>query len=382
MNTKFVAVLGCVTAMLGGVAFIVQNRQKATTQVVSNAKLFAWANAADVARVMVQRGEKKIEIAREGERWVVASSDGYPALDDRVREIVRRVVESEIVEEKTSNAELYARLGVEDATAPDAKGTLVSLAKADGTNIARLIIGNRQDAANWDAEKAATFVRPADGTKSYLVRATFNAGLEPVDWMQREVLNFGADRFWNVTVTPASGEGVTIARSTPAAEPALANVPAGRELVSPDKPRQVLEALASVSLDDVRKVERIDFSQATVATYTTFQGVTFTVRSAAADGKTWVHMSVAYDANAAAPLAEGATAPSAETVAAITKEASDLQARLAPWAFVLPDWKVANLRLVMGDMLKALDASAPGAEGAEAMPPGLAPLPAGVAKPQ
>jgi hypothetical protein len=249
----------------------------------------------------------------------------------------------------------------------------VTLAKADGGKIAGLIVGNRQEAANWDSDKAATFVRPADGSKSYLIRSTFNAGLEPVDWMKREVLAFGSDRFWKVSVSHPGGEIVSIERATPTAEPALTNKPEGRELVSADKPQQVLEALASVSLDDVRKAEGLDFSQAATAVYTTYQGMTFTVRCVAADGKTWVNIAVTYDKDNAAPLTEGATAPSEETITAIAKEAGELHARLSPWAYQLPDWKVGNLRPLMADMLKAPEAAAP-TESESALPPGLAPL--------
>lgn len=373
MNTKIVAVVGCVTALLAGVAYVVQQREKPAASSAVATKLFADANAGDVARVKIQQGEKQVEIAREGTTWVVASRDGYPALDDRVRELVRRVLDAEALEEKTSNPELYARLGVEDATQSGAKGTLVTLAKADGSKLASLIVGTRQEAANWDSEKAATFVRPADGAKSYLVRSTFNAGLEPVDWMKREVLAFGSDRFWKVTITHPSGESVSIDRATPTAEPSVVNKPADRELISADKPRQVLEALASVSLDDVRKTDGLDFGQGTTAVYTTFQGMSFTVRTVAADGKTWVNITVSYDKNNAAPLVEGAAAATEETVAAITKEAADLQARLAPWAFQLPDWKVSNLRPLMADMLKATEAAAPATQEEPMLPPGLAP---------
>jgi hypothetical protein len=373
MNTKIVAVVGCVTALLAGVAYVVQQREKPATSSASATKLFADASAADVARVMIQQGEKKVDIAREGTGWVVASRDGYPALDDRVRELVRRVLDAEVAEEKTSNPELYARLGVEDPTQSGAKGTLVTLAKADGGTLAALILGTRQEAANWDTDKAATFVRPVDSAKSYLVRTTFNAGLEPVDWMKREVLAFGSDRFWKVNITHTSGENVSIDRATPTAEPSLVNKPADRELISPDKPRQVLEALASLSLDDVRKVEGLDFSQAATAVYTTYQGMSFTVRSVAADGKTWVNIAVAYDRSNAAPLVEGAAAPTDETIAAISKEATDLHARLSPWAFQFPDWKVSNLRPLMADILKALEAAAPATQEETAIPPGLAP---------
>lgn len=377
MNTKIVAVVGCVTALLAGVAYVVQQREKPAATAASAGRLFANANAADVARVTIRQGEKTVEIAREATGWVVASRDGYPALDERVRELVRRVIDAEIVEEKTSNPDLYTRLGVEDATQAGAKGTLVTLAKADGAPIASLIVGTRQEAANWDSDKAATFVRPADGSKSYLVRSTFNAGLEAVDWMKREVLAFGSDRFWKVSVSHPGDESVNIERATPTAEPSLMNMPEGRELVSPDKPRQVLEALASVSLDDVRKADGLDFSQGATATYTTYQGMTFTVRSVPADGKTWVNITVAYDNSNAAPLTEGATAPSDETIAAIAKEAGELHARLSPWAYQLPDWKVSNLRPLMADMLKTPEASVPASEPETALPPGLAPMPPG-----
>lgn len=373
MNTKIVAVVGCVTALLAGVAYVVQQRDGKTAAIAATgSRLFANANAADVSKITLQQGEKKIEIAREGGAWVVASRDNYAALDERVRELVRRVVDAEIVEEKTSNAELYARLGVEDATKEGAKGTLVSLAKADGTSVASVIVGNRQEAANWDSEKAATFVRPADGAKSYLVRSTFNLAMEPVDWMKREVLAFGSDRFWKIAVAHPDGDRVLIERSAPTAAPVLMNKPEGREIASEDKPRQTLEALASVSLDDVRAASGVDFANAVTAVYTTYQGITFNVRVAQMDGKTWVNFAVAYDKNNAAPLVDGAAAPTEETVAAIAKEASELHARLSPWAYQLPDWKVSNIRPLMAEMLKPEGGDAEQQTG-EGVPPGLMP---------
>jgi len=376
MNTKVIAIIGCLTSALAVVAYFVSagnnTKPPATTQ---TSRLFASANATDISRMTISQGEKKVEIVREGTTWLLASRDNYPAIDDRARELVRRVIDAEVIEEKTSNTELYARLGVEDATTPTAKGTLVSLTKADGSTIASLIIGNRQDAANWDSEKAATFVRPADSAKSYLVKGTFITGLEPVEWMKREVLTFSPDRFWKAAILAPATEAVQIERATPTATATLTNLPAGRELTDANKPQQVLEALANVTLEDVRKAANLDFSQAAVSTFTTYQGIILTARSTLADGKTWVNFAVAYDKQLAAPLAEGATAPTDETVAVITKEAAELQARLAPWAYQLPDWKVSNIRPLMADMLKPLNAPTPQSESAppSALPPGLAP---------
>ena len=78
---------------------------------------------------------------------------------DRVRELVRSIVQLERSEAKTVRPERYARLGVEDVDAPNSKSKEIVLQTTTGTPAARLIVGTA--ASGFGADGGTTFAFPA-----------------------------------------------------------------------------------------------------------------------------------------------------------------------------------------------------------------------------
>ncbi|MEQ8659812.1 MAG: hypothetical protein RLW62_03250, partial [Gammaproteobacteria bacterium] len=104
-------------------------QDKAPQTEVSRSQLYAGLldRLNDIERVRLTNGDTETVLARAGERWLLASKDGYPADGSAVRRAVLQVAGLRVVEPKTASPERYARLGVQDVDADGADGTLVEL---------------------------------------------------------------------------------------------------------------------------------------------------------------------------------------------------------------------------------------------------------------
>jgi hypothetical protein len=94
----------------------------------------------DVAAIVVHRGDETTTIAHHGAVWTVAEKGGYPADIAKVRQTLLGLAELTYVEPKTSKAELYPRLEVEDK----GKSALVEVKDGSGAKLGELIVGKRR----------------------------------------------------------------------------------------------------------------------------------------------------------------------------------------------------------------------------------------------
>jgi hypothetical protein len=152
----------------------------------------------------------------------------------------------------------------------------------------------------------------------------------------------------------------------------LKQIPQGRRVADALPTRTTLIALASLSVDDVAKVETIDFASAATSTYATFDGVLYTARIITKDGKGWINIAVRFDESRLVPTTpppgdeanankakEEAAALDAKRKEDAAKEAAQLNTRLAKWAFQVPEALAKQLTPTLEDLLAPLDAAQP-----------------------
>src|SRR6185436_17191883 len=99
----------------------------------------------DIERVTVVKanGETVATLEKRPDSWVVADKNGYVANAAKLRQALKALAEAHIVEQNTSNPELYARLGVEDLTAANAACVSVALTAA-GRELPTITLGNAE----------------------------------------------------------------------------------------------------------------------------------------------------------------------------------------------------------------------------------------------
>jgi len=341
----------------------------------------------EITRIELARADKRVELAKSGSEWGLASRGGYPVDFGKVRQLILGLAELEPFEAKTANPGLYSKLGVEDPALPEAKSALVRLLRADGSAAAELIVGN-----TGYAGRPTVYVRKPGEAQSYLCTGQLGVDPEPRNWIVPDVLKLDAARTRAVEVVAADGSTLRIERDSAGQQDfRVQDVPPGRELSYPGAASGLGSALNWISVDDVAPRATIDFGTgASTASFHCFDGLLVRAHSVERDGKTWVAFDFEREDVAGPPLppaepasapapAEGET-PASETAAEpsalaqktpeeVQKEVEQLRAQHAAWAYALPSWKASALRTSLESLLKPLGGEEASGEPSLDLPP-------------
>jgi len=403
MKPKSLIVLTAVTVVLVGVAALSQRGGSPSAGVFHPQPLAPGLDARlnDAARVTMGKGERTLILERRGEGWVVASKDGYPAQFEQVKQVLLVLAQAHLVDPMTTNAARFDRLGLDDP--PGGKGTRIVVEDGSGAALATVVLGNT--AGPPGKEQSEAFARTGALERAFLARgegsATLSFDPDPMSFIERTLFQLDRLRVREVVIERPGETPVRLSRQTrDQAEPALEPMPAGRELKYPGVLGQVAGALSYVSINDVASAASIDFEKGLKATarFTTFDGLSLTVRSADLGGVTWSAIAAAMaegweeravvealaearkraedEARAALPEGQGPAAPAIdpeahasaerdarakadEDLKKLRAEIESINAKVAGWAFDLSEWRAEQLTAGLGYFLKAVEATPP-----------------------
>lgn len=375
----------------------------------------------DVDKVVVTGAESKVvaTLTRGASGWAIAEKSGFAADTGKLREFLLKLADAKLVEQKTSNKDKYATLGVEDVADKDAKSVEVELGGLQKP--VKLIIGNGN-------QHGGTFVRRAGEAESWLASGSLSVDKKTENWLRKDLTDIAATRVSSVDITRPDGKTVRIAKSAEGdANFKLADIPKGREAGSDYAINGPAATLGGLKFDDAVPAKDAPPAEKPLkARFATFDGLVVDVTAWEKDGKDYAQFAAAEDekvaaahveveqakakalyeaevAVAKAPPADASKSPDAkpetpaaeppkpdavadpakdrdEKLAAIKKEVDDLNARFKDWTFVLPAYKYAAINKAPDDFLKPLeDKNAAKKEGADAKkaPPVKKPAKAG-----
>jgi len=428
MNLKtLVYLIGAAAIALGAaVAINVSNRPQ--SEVSEKAKpllpqLHGHVN--DVSAITLIGADSKVlaTLKRGTDGWTVAEKSGYPADIAKVREFLIKLDQATLLEQKTSNPQRYADLGVDDVKDKDAKGVLVELAGL--AQPVKLIVGNYNGAGG-----GGTFVRLDGDAQSWLAKGNISVDKNVAEWEKRDLTDIASTRLASVTLTNADGKVLKVYKEQPGdGNFKVADVPKGRETSSEFAANGLGSTLAGLTADDAFPAKAMPPAEKVYkADFAAFDGLHIDVTAWEKDGKDYAQFAAKLDATAAntqidkdqlkakaeydaavqaanKKVAEekstsgkeadaNATQASAVDVAkplavsdpakdrkdkldALNQEVETLNKAFNGWTFVLPSYKFSNINKSMDDMLKPLDTKKPDAKDAKAAPKPVATKPAG-----
>ena len=385
MNSRKLFILSLVAlgALVAGV-WIASERSSSTLDEYSPLypDLKKSLNDAKAVRVFKAGDELAVELSRENDAWRVQQREGYPADDAKLRALLLGIADAELREEKTSNPEQYANLGVEDVSDPEASGLRIEV---NGVEPAvNLIVGKRGPGAQ------SHYVRRAGDAQSWLIDTDLDTSSAPQDWLRKSILDVSADRIQSANITTKGAKAYTAAKQSRAdADFAIDGIPKGKALNSPAAANGVATALAGLTLSDVRPASAFDTKPEAQATYRTFDGLVIEADGWRQDAKHFVALKASYDESlaeqfkvASADAQESAegntksqsggnqspetrdseTQPTPEAAATtetegptkpnVGEEATSLNAKVEGWVYEVPAYKYEALLKPLEDMLK------------------------------
>lgn len=394
MKPKTLGILAALAAAAAVIAAVAASKNRAVTPTTSDAeapRLFDGLGPKldTVATLSLKHGDKEYTIKKSASEWQIAEKGGFPAKADAVRKALVGLAELRQAEEKTSSPERYATLNVQDPDGkPLAQGaqgpTLMTLKDDKGGQVAAAIIGNQKY-----GNTPGVYIRKPGETKSWLASGSLEVPTEIVQWIDTTLVQIPRDRIKAVTVTQPDSSTVAMSRNKPE-DPnfAIADIPQGKELKSPNAGDAVAQAISYLSCDDVAPADQIDFDgknggkPGAYLEYRTFDGMVLSIQLADAGGKTWAKLVANYEEPPAPPppadLKPDQKTPAEIKKEEIKKEVADLNARMGKWAYAIPSWKVTTLATKMSDLLKSDTPPPPPAsmEGTTPLLPPPGPVPA------
>jgi hypothetical protein len=236
-----------------------------------------------VTAISIRKGgaAPAVTIHKQADQWTVKERADYPADVSKLRKLLLALRDASIVEEKTSNPASYPIIGVEDPSAPGAKGAEVDIVAPSGQHA--LIVGKPAG--------QGSFARRGGESTSYLVEPSITVETEPRSWIDSKLLDIGAATIQSIEVKPAAGPAYTLHRAASGeGNFVLDGVPAGRKAVDAAALAPSPSTYGGLTADDVAPAADVDFSNAAVATLTLTGGGGLTLTGTTSGDKHWIEI--------------------------------------------------------------------------------------------
>ncbi|MCX7847902.1 MAG: DUF4340 domain-containing protein [bacterium] len=378
MRTRTVAILVVLCVVVVGVAWVVKvvGARRGPGWVVGQ-RIAPGFPLNEIERIVVRTSEGTVTIGKEGGTWRVAEYYDYPANFGKVAELLQQVYEMKVGQHQRVRGGSLGRLRLVGPAAAGAEesgqGTAVQFFTKGGTPVFEMIVGNQKQRAR-DPRDPYSFAAP-EGTYLRLASATAGASARSETvllvkdiialpgsaegWIERQVLNVPAEQVREISVSPPGGEATTLWRTNSTDGFSISGLGPTQQVNSATA-TSLAGALSYFTIQKVVAPAEASTNRALERAWSvrvrTADGITYALRLAdtnAADA--YARLEVSYDASKAEVGAEGGDT---------AKEKADLlNARFGSWLYVLPSYKISELRKTREELVTA--AVAPEADEAE-----------------
>lgn len=300
------------------------------------------ANEAQHVRITFADADP-LEIRREAGNWVIADRDNYVADLGKLRQLIVGLAEARIIEDKTSNPDLYEKLGVDD---PEDNGSGAKVSVSGKGFAYTVILGD-------SAQGNHRYARLADEQSSYLIDKNPNVSRKIGDWLHPDILDIDSNRIREVSIQHDDGEKITIEKGAQElTDFTVLDIPEGRELSYATIGNGIAGVLSQLKLDDVRKAS--EGAPVTTVLFDTWDGLRITAAVSTDNEESWVafmaeESRVESDSESPGELSEPALQVDQD------ESAADINARVSGWQYRLPDHKKNMLVRRWEDILNSTD---------------------------
>ena len=348
MNKKHFSTLLLVTTVVAVLVLLVPGKTSKESAFHKHRLLPGLATLVNDIEYVRLTGAGGVTIAtlnRRGGNWLVAESSDYPTDWTVLRQLLSDLAAAEVIEEKTSNPELYTRLGVADVDGPDAAGVLIEF--AEETGLPALIAGNKAQG------RGGQYVRLSGSEQSVLIDRVLTVPGDMQQWLDREIIDVQEGELVEVSATHPDGEQILLQKvSADDADFALQMIPEGREIKSNYAVNSIGGGMASLRLDEVVPASDIDWSDAVEIRVLTADGLQVFAKLVSREDQSWISLSAsAYlRAGSGEPIETGTEADASLELA---ERVSRINERVTGWAYRIPQHKSEVLTKRMDDLLMA-----------------------------
>ncbi len=373
MNKKTIFILLVVLAVLAGVgrSILVRNSNTPGETGLMGSPLFKTLPANEIAQIIIDRPNDAVVLMKSDAGWIVKNRFGYPADFSKITDLIRKMKQTKVGRKFAATEAVSKRLSLmppdHKASAESEKGTRIRLKDKNETVVVDILLGNTRK-KDEKGVPDSQFVMPGGGPDIYLVDQIFSSfETDAPSWLKKSPVTVKEEDIHRISCSgpdgnlryaferPEKGKGFTLVSPPtegavkPSALNRLAGALTGLEIQDVADPSTPPESLAKgVS-------PRIDFTLYSGITYHAYPGI------ACSPGipcylRLQVDFTGSTGENASAKgnqkKAEAKEKGEEKSEGALIAEAGELNGRLSPWFFVVPQWQHQAFFTTLGELLE------------------------------
>lgn len=273
-----------------------------------------------VTSISVSRPDGTVTAEIDGTTWTVPALDGYVAEPTVIRSVLTGLADLRLAEAKTAVRALHGVLGVAGPDEDDARGRQITLTSARGDVIADLIVG---DPGRIGPGPSRYVRRPAED-QVWLANGAVDIPDAAIDWVDRRIFDIPATEIEEVEIVGPDRQPLVIRRDPASHTMTIIDLPADRVVEQAFRVTNMATILEDLDFTDVRNAAALAWPEdGARAILRTTAGLVLTAELTTdpVDGHIWVRF-----------------------------KAADIDERLSPWAFRLPQHKTDRLQATVDDI--------------------------------
>ena len=371
MKTKTLVVLLVILAISAGAGlFLFRSPDVPVSNGAMGTLIFETLPANEITSIVIDRPDGSVILVKEKDIWIVENRFGYPADFSRITDLIRKVKQTKAGRKFSAAGPVTKRLSLispsDKKAAQDEKATRIRFMKKDKTVAADILLGNTRKRKGKGIPDSQ-YVMLADGTDIYLVDQIFSSfETSAPKWLKKSPVNAAKEDIRKIIcVGPDNKPRYTFERPAKGKEFVLINPPTQRKIKQSDLNR-LSGALAGLAIEDVANPsdppESLSNGISPRISYTLFNGITYHVFPGVACSPgipCYLRLQVAFSGRTTQKETQDPgkasgkkDAADGETDASLTVKAKELNDRLGPWAFVIPEWQHQAFFTTLNEMLE------------------------------
>jgi hypothetical protein len=301
----------------------------------------------------------------------------YPADFSKIKDMVRKLKEATIGRQFKSSENTRERLSLEDPddsnASKETKGIRILLKDEKESPLARILLGKTRNTGTEGSFPEGRYVMLGEDATIYLIDEQFALlEMKPSSWLDPALVKVAASEVRKISLVSGEGDMVLYAFERPEKGKDLEalNLPSHQK-INKSNLNRLSGALSSLQMEDVENpstpLESIGMGTTTRLEYDLFDGTIYRVypgRECSKAEPCYLKLEVDYQKPSKekdkpaedAPEKKQETSPE-KTPEEYALEAKQLNDRLSPWVYVIPQWQHSAFITDLDQLLEKSDKS-------------------------
>ena len=349
MNKKTLCILLVVLTVLAGVgrSILMRNSEAPVGSDAMGALLFEALPANEVASIVIERPGDSVVLVKSETGWVVENRFGYPADFSKITDLIRKMKQTKVGRKFAATEPISKRLSLippnHRESAETEKGTRLRMKDKNNAVVVDVLFGKtrkREEKGIPDSQ----FVMAVGGQDIYLVDQIFSSfETAAPSWLKKSPVTVAKDDIQKISCTGPDGTlRYTFERPEKGKDFALVSSPAKRA-IKQSALNRLAGALTGLEIEDVADPsstpESLSKGISPRLDYTLFSGITY-------------HVYPGLTCSPGIPCYLRLQVDFKKGDEALIAKAREMNDRLTPWFFVIPERQHQAFFTTLGGMLE------------------------------